>query len=99
MSDLFSTLRLLIQAGVLLFVVFLVLLALPQSRLREIVMPFVGWGVAALSAAYIVLPIDIVPEAVLGPFGLIDDLLALGVAIGSATRGDQRAQLTAGGMA
>jgi len=32
--------------------------------------------ILALLFLYIVSPIDLIPEALLGPFGLIDDLLA-----------------------
>jgi uncharacterized membrane protein YkvA (DUF1232 family) len=78
-----QTLNLLIQWGGILALSFLVLLAMPQSRLREIVLPFVGWAVAALSALYIVSPIDVVPDVFVG-IGWVDDLVALAIAIGSA---------------
>lgn len=84
MSNMLDTLKLLINVGGMLMFAFLVLLSMPQSRLRDIVMPFVGWAVTALSVAYIALPMDFMPEMVFGPFGLIDDALALAVAIGSA---------------
>jgi uncharacterized membrane protein YkvA (DUF1232 family) len=83
MTGIFDTLRLLIVCGSWLLIAFLVLLAMPQSRLREVVMPFVGWGVSALSVAYILMPVDVMPEAFFGPAGLIDDAVALAVAIGS----------------
>ena len=86
MIDLLSKL---LNCGTLLLIALLILLALPQSRLREIVLPFVGWAVAALSAAYVILPFDLVPEALLGPFGLIDDLVAVAVAIASAITASQ----------
>ena len=86
MIDLLSKL---VTCGTCLLAAFLVLLAMPQSRLRDIVMPFVGWGVAALSAAYVVMPIDFVPEAFLGPFGLIDDLVVLGIGVASAITASQ----------
>jgi uncharacterized membrane protein YkvA (DUF1232 family) len=82
MFDLFSKL---LTCGTVLTLAFLVLLALPQSKLRDLIMPFVGWSVAALSATYCVMPIDLFPEAFLGPFGYADDLIALVVAIGSAS--------------
>lgn len=69
--------------GTLLMLAFMVLLAMPQSRLREIVLPFVGWAVAALSAAYVLSPIDVMPEAILGPFGAADDVIALALGIAS----------------
>lgn len=85
MANMFEMLRLLIVIGGVLMLAFIVLLSMPQSRLREIVMPFVGWGVAALSVAYIFLPFDIMPEMLLGPAGLLDDAVALAVAFGSAS--------------
>ena len=61
-------------AGSLLIVTFLILLALPKCRLREIVMPFVKVAIVALCGAYVLSPVDVMPEIVLGPFGLVDDL-------------------------
>jgi uncharacterized membrane protein YkvA (DUF1232 family) len=61
-----------------------VLLSLPQSKLREFLMPVVGWCVAIFCGIYCISPIDIVPEALLGPFGLIDDLGALVAGIAAA---------------
>lgn len=84
MTEIFSTIRLIAVLVVVLLLGFGVLLALPHSRLKEIVQPFVGWAIAALSVAYIVSPLDVLPEMVLGPFGLVDDLAALAVAIASA---------------
>ena len=43
-----------------------------------------GGAIAALSVAYIVSPLDVMPEIFLGPVGLVDDLAALAVAIASA---------------
>lgn len=60
-----------------LIALLLVLLAMPQSRLRSFLMPIVGWCFALFCGAYILSPVDIVPEAVVGPFGLIDDAGAL----------------------
>ena len=69
-------LRLLVIIGGLIVITFLVLLALPQCKLREMLMPFVAWGFVALCAAYVISPVDILPEIVLGPFGLVDDFVA-----------------------
>ena len=45
-------------------------------------------GVAALAMAgfYLVVPVDVVPEAVLGPLGLVDDAGVVGVAVLFALR-------------
>lgn len=65
----------------------LILLALPHCKLRDMLMPFVAWGFVALCAAYTLSPVDVLPEIVLGPFGLLDDAGAViaGVATAMAT--------------
>jgi uncharacterized membrane protein YkvA (DUF1232 family) len=63
---------------------FLVLLSLPQSKLRAVCLEIGGWLMAALCAAYVCVPTDILPEALLGPFGLPDDLLAVASGIYAA---------------
>ena len=49
------------------------------------------WGmiIALLSILYIISPIDILPEAILGPIGLIDDLVVLLIGIGAFSRGNK----------
>ena len=47
-------------------------------------MPFVAWGFVALCAAYAISPVDAMPEVVLGPFGLVDDLGAVVMGVGTA---------------
>ena len=96
MAEIFTTVRPVAAIGGVLLLAFLVLLAMPQSRLREIVLPFVGWAVCALSVAFIAMPLDLVPDFI--PFvGWTDDLVALAVAIGSAVTainaGKERKQL------
>lgn len=79
----FEMIQTLILCGTALAAAFLVLLAMPQSRLRDFLMPFVGWAVAALSTIYIVSPIDIVPDFI--PIaGWLDDGGALMTAIAGA---------------
>lgn len=83
MSEIFATIRLMaVLAGVLLLA-FLVLLALPQSKLKEIVQPFVGWAIAALSLAYIASPLDILPDLI-PVIGWTDDAAALVMGVASA---------------
>ena len=67
----------------MLLLALLVLLSLPQSKLKEIVLPFVGWAIAALSVAYIVSPLDVLPDFI-PIIGWADDLAALAVGIASA---------------
>lgn len=77
-------LRLLVVVGGLLALTFMILLALPQCRLREMLMPFVAWGFVALCGAYAISPVDVLPEILLGPFGLVDDLAAVVLGVGTA---------------
>lgn len=76
MLELLNTL---VTMGTLVVITFLVLLALPACQLRNFLMPFVKIGIVALCGAYVLSPIDIMPEIVLGPFGMVDDL---GAAVG-----------------
>ena len=89
-------LRLGLICGTLLLLAFLVLLAMPASRLREIVLPIIGWAVSALSVAFIAMPIDLIPDFI-PVVGQADDLVALVIAIGSAVTainaGKERKQL------
>jgi hypothetical protein len=62
-----------------------ILLALPQSRLRTFLMPIIGWCFALFCGAYILSPVDLLPEALMGPFGLIDDAGALFAGIFAAS--------------
>jgi len=56
--------------------------------IREMVKKIVRWGIVFVCLIYIISPIDLLPESVLGPFGFIDDifagLIALFVAFGDA---------------
>lgn len=84
MSDFLAFARLLAMIGGGLIFALIVSLSLPQSRLKEIVMPILGFGVSAASAVYCLSPIDLLPEIVLGPFGLADDAIALVIGVASA---------------
>jgi hypothetical protein len=70
-----------VNTGVLvgggLLALFAVLLSMPQSQLRSFLLPILGWCFALFCGAYILSPVDVAPEALLGPFGLIDDAGAL----------------------
>lgn len=72
----------LIGAGLVALLV--VLLAMPQSKLRDFFMPIVGWAFALLCGVYCISPVDLAPEIVLGPFGLVDDLGVAIAGVGSA---------------
>ena len=80
----FEMLKLGMLCGMVVVVAFLVLLAMPKSELRSVLMPIVGWAMAVLCGFYVVSPVDLVPEALLGPVGVIDDIGAIFVGISAA---------------
>lgn len=84
MSSVLTTIQLLIVVGGILVLAFLALLAIPNSELRKALMPIVGWAMAIFCAVYCISPVDVMPEALLGPFGLVDDLGALIVGFSAA---------------
>lgn len=86
METIFSFLRFATAAFCMLILVFLVLLALPKSRLRAVFLITTGWILkvtAVLCFLYVVSPLDLVPDFVPG-IGLLDDILvgAFGVLSG-----------------
>jgi uncharacterized membrane protein YkvA (DUF1232 family) len=85
MSEMFGVIKLIIMCGTLLFLAFAALLSMPKSKLRAVLMQIVGWGIVAFCIIYGLSPVDIIPEALLGPLGLIDDVAAIGVAIGAGS--------------
>jgi uncharacterized membrane protein YkvA (DUF1232 family) len=80
----FQLIQTLIYVGGGLLLALMVCMSLPQSKLREVLMPIIGWCFALFCGAYVFSPVDIVPEALLGPFGLIDDAGAVILGIASA---------------
>lgn len=74
----------LVLCGTATVIAFLVLLAMPKSELRSVLMPIIGWAMAIFCGIYAISPVDIVPEAVLGPFGLVDDIGAVIAGISAA---------------
>jgi len=57
------------------------LTVLLMRLLRDERVPVGSKGIALLGIGYVLSPIDILPEILLGPIGLIDDLLILGTAL------------------
>ena len=84
MQSIFGIIQTLLICGTLLCLAFFVLLSMPQSQLRAFLLPIAGWGVAIFCGVYCISPVDIVPEALLGPVGLVDDLGALAAGISAA---------------
>lgn len=84
MQSILGTIQTLIMCGTILAIAFVVLLSLPQSKLRAFLLPIASWGVAIFCGIYCISPVDIMPEVVLGPFGLIDDVGAVVAGIAAA---------------
>lgn len=76
-------------AAILLFALaalFIVLLALPQSRLRQVLFRMISWInglIAVLLGISVVSPIDAIPDVV-PVLGQADDVMAIAGAIGAA---------------
>jgi uncharacterized membrane protein YkvA (DUF1232 family) len=73
----------LIQWGGILALATLVLIAMPQSKLREFLMPIVAGLFAVGCGVYVISPLDIVPD-VIPVIGWIDDAGAAVLGIGAA---------------
>ena len=80
----FETIKVMMLCGMAVVIAFLILLAMPKSELRKVLMPIVGWAMAIFCGIYAISPVDIAPEAVLGPFGLIDDIGAVVMGVTAA---------------
>jgi uncharacterized membrane protein YkvA (DUF1232 family) len=70
----FTLIAVLAMCGTILCVAMLVLVNLPHSPLRDLLVQIVGWAFAIFCAIYCISPIDVLPEVFLGPVGLIDDV-------------------------
>ena len=80
----FTLLAILALFGTALAITMMILMNMPHSPLRDLCVQIVGWVFAIFCAIYCISPIDILPEAFLGPFGLVDDVGAAVVGIASA---------------
>lgn len=86
MNAVFSFLKFWVAMNVLIILVFLVLLAMPKSRLRAIFLAIMGWvlkATAAVCLLYVISPLDLVPDGI-PVAGYLDDLIigVLGVLSG-----------------
>lgn len=77
MASFFDMLKMMMMCGTLLGIAAVVALSLPKSRLRTVLTEVCSWAFMVFCGFYAVSPIDILPEAVLGPFGYFDDLGAV----------------------
>lgn len=73
----YATIQTIALCGTAVVIAFFVLLSMPKSELRAFLLPIVSWCVAIFCGIYCISPIDIVPEAFFGPFGLVDDVGAI----------------------
>jgi hypothetical protein len=77
MSGFFNLIAMFMLCGTVLGVMFMWALNSPEGKLRDLVLHAGGWAMALFCAAYAICPLDIAPEALLGPFGLVDDFGAV----------------------
>lgn len=77
MESFFQMLQTLMFCLTLLGIAWVVALSLPKSRLRAVLTEITSWAFLLFCGFYAVSPIDILPEAALGPFGFVDDLGAV----------------------
>jgi uncharacterized membrane protein YkvA (DUF1232 family) len=71
--------------GSVLTLTMLILVALPQSKIRAALLQVFGWVFAAFCLIYFISPVDVLPEAILGPFlGLFDDAAAVMAGVAAA---------------
>ena len=84
MERIYEIIQMMFLCGTILMVTFGILVSLPKSKLREFLMPIVGWSFAVFCAFYALNPFDFIPEGLLGPFGIIDDIGAIVAGIAAA---------------
>ena len=84
MASFFQVIEFMIVCGSILALAMMILVNMPQSPLRSLLIQVFGWLFALFCGAYAISPIDVMPEILLGPFGLMDDLGAVVVGFMSA---------------
>ena len=66
--------------GTVLALALLILLSLPKSRLRAVLLELVSWLGCALCAVYAISPLDVIPD-IIPVAGIVDDVGAVGAGI------------------
>lgn len=91
MAEFFEFLKMLIACGTIVFLTMLILLALPQSKLRLVGLELTKWAMALGLLVMIPGPLDVLPD-VLPPVTYIDDLgyLVAAIAAIKSARADGR---------
>lgn len=84
MSTLMGLFTMAMFCSTVVLVALIIGLSMPKSPLKDLLVQVAGWGVAVFSAVYVISPIDVIPEAFLGPIGALDDIAAAITGIGSA---------------
>lgn len=71
-----SIINSMVYCGTVLIVAFMILLSMPKSMLRSVLLETLGWLGAALAALYVVSLIDMIPDFI-PVAGFIDDVGAI----------------------
>lgn len=77
MAEFFYFLRTGLMCGTVLAIAFMIALSLPKSKLQTVVTEICCWAAVVLCGVYGLSPVDVLPEAVLGIVGLLDDVGAI----------------------
>ncbi len=86
MAEFFSFLKVFVGCSTLLFLAMLILLALPQSKLRAVGLELTKYALAAGLFLLVPSPVDVVPDVVPG-IGWLDDIGYLVAAIAAVRSG------------
>lgn len=94
MSEFFSFLKVFVGCSSLIFIVLLVLLALPQSKLRTIGLEITKYALAAGLFLLVPSPVDVLPD-VIPALGWCDDLgyVVAGIAAIRSALGERKKRL------